>query len=321
MRVPASVLVFVFVIVVISALVSGTARAFEEFEGTRASAMGGATRAYAVGDSGPLLNPSGMALTKSYNVEASYAYGSRLTEQFLHASIVDSTSQSTVAGGLYYTYRLDNPPGPATGRGHEVGGSLAVPLGSYLSVGATLKWFRLEGVDQGPNLSSGGTTFDVGLTVRPTANLSLAVVGANLRDRHAGQVPQTLSYGLAYSPSTAFIVALDGLTSYTRDDVLGARGTGVKAGIEWALAQRVAVRAGGGTDPMLGVGYVAGGVSALSEVGAVDLGVRGDVIRIDAGSERNLFVGLSVRLFVGAQGTSGGPTEPPSSDPLAEPSL
>src|SRR5450755_2458717 len=70
----------------------GRARAFEDFEGTRSVGMGGATRAWALADSAVLLNPSGMSLAKAYNVEASYAYGSRLREQYLHASVVDSTS-------------------------------------------------------------------------------------------------------------------------------------------------------------------------------------------------------------------------------------
>jgi hypothetical protein len=297
MRVAAGVSLFVLLLAA-----GGTARAFEEFEGTRASAMGGATRAFAVGDSGPLLNPSGMTLIKAYSVEASYAYGTRLSEQFLHASVVDSTSESKFAGGLYYTYRLDNPAGVAKGHGHEVGGSLAVPLGNAVSVGATLKWFRLAGDDEGPALSTGGWTFDAGLTVRPLPNLSLAFVGANLWDRHSGQAPQNVSYGIAYAPLGTLVVALDGITTFTRDDLLGTRGTGVRAGAEMSLLQLLALRAGGGTDPMLGVGYVAGGVSALSSVGAVDLGVRGDIVRIASGSERNLFVGLSLRLFAASSG-------------------
>jgi hypothetical protein len=293
------------VFVVVFALVAPRSRAFafEEFEGTRATGMGGATRAWAVGDSGPLLNPSGMTLVKGYDVEASYAYSSHLTGQFLHASVVDSTSASTMAGGLYYTYRTDAPPGDK-GHGHEVGASLAAPLGNYLSLGVTAKWFRLDGADEGPNLATGGLTFDCGITVRPIENLSLAFVAANLRDLHAGQVPQTLSYGAAYVPTPTLVLAVDGLTSFTRDDVLGTRGTGVRGGVEWTLADHAAVRAGGGTDPMLGVGYLAGGLSVLSEIGAVDVAVRSDLFPIATGSVRNVFVGVSLRLFASGAVTS-----------------
>ena len=292
-----------FVVAIVA--VGAPTQAFEEFEGTRATGMGGATRAWAVGDSAPLLNPSGMTLVKGYDIEASYAYGSRLASQFFHASVVDSTSASTVAGGFYYTYMTDQPPGAAAaGHGHEAGASVAAPLGSYVSIGGTLKWFHLEGSDEGPSHATGGLTFDVGVTVRPTENLSVAVVGANLRDFDAGQVPQTLSYGAAFVPTPALVFAIDGLTSFTRDDFLGARGTGVRGGLEWSVAQHLAVRAGGGTDPLLGVGYFAGGLSAVSDIGAVDVGARADLFPMVTGSARNLFLGISLRLFASGAVTS-----------------
>jgi hypothetical protein len=286
------------VALLLAVALSRPARAFEEFQGTRALAMGGATRAWAVGDSAPLLNPSGMTLVKSYNVEASYLYASRLQGHFFHASVVDSTSSADVAGALYYTYHTDQRGGLAAGHGHEGGASLALPLGGFLSVGGTAKWFQLVGSDEGPALARGGLTFDAGVTVRPTAEVSLAVVGANLRDLHAGQAPLTLSYGAAYLPMPDLVLALDGLTSFTRDDVSGARGTGVQGGVEWSIAQRVGLRAGGGTDPFVGAGFLSAGVSALSEMGAVDVGVRGDLFPMRTGSTRNLFVGVSLRLFV-----------------------
>jgi hypothetical protein len=295
------------VVLVLAIGLAGPAQAFEEFQGTRAQGMGGATRAWAVGDSAPLLNPSGMPLLKSYTAEASYAYASRHTGQFIHASIVDSTSDAGIAGALYYTFRMDSPPGLPSGRGHEAGASLAMPIGGRFSLGATVKYFYLSGADQGPALSKGGFTVDAGLTVRPAPSLSLAVVGSNLRDLDAGQAPQTVSYGLAFLPTPELVLALDGLTSFTRDDYLATRGTGVQGGAEWSLAQRVALRAGGGTDPMLGVGYLSAGFSALSEVGAVDVGVRGDLFPIKTGSARNVFLGVSLRLFVQGAAASASP--------------
>src|SRR6185369_10268107 len=98
-----------------------TARAFEDYVGPRALGMGGAGRALATGDAGPLLNPSGMSLARLYHVEGGYAYSSRLHDHFLHASVVDSTSDLLVAGGLYYTYHLNHPDGLPAGKGHEVG--------------------------------------------------------------------------------------------------------------------------------------------------------------------------------------------------------
>jgi hypothetical protein len=295
------------VVLGLAILVARPARAFEEYQGTRAQGMGGATRAWALGDSAALLNPSGMPLVKSYAVEAAYAYASRNAGQFFHASIVDSTSDVNIGGAVYYTYRMDSPPGAPKGHGHEAGAALAMPLGTHLALGATLKWFQLSGADQGPALSTGGLTFDVGVTIRPSPILALAVVGQNLRDLDAGQAPQTLAYGVVFVPIPELVLAIDGLTSFTRDDYLNTKGTGGQGGLEWTLAHRVVVRTGGGLDPLLGVGYLAAGLSALSDVGAVDVGVRGDLFPVKTGSERNVFVGASLRLFL-QQATA--PTSP-----------
>jgi len=292
------------IVFLLVAVAAQPVQAFEDFEGTRALAMGGATRAWALADSAVLLNPSGMSLAKAYNVEAAYAYGTRASEQFFHASVVDSTSASNLAGGLYYTYHLDKPAGLA-GHGHEVGGALSLPIGDSVAIGGTLKWFRLEGGDDNPTRTAAGTattsdglTCDVGATVRPMASLSLAVVGVNLVDRHSGQVPKMLTYGAAYVPIPNLVIAADGVTSFTRDDLTGRRGTGLRAGLEASIAQRMALRGGGGTDPVAGAGYLAVGVSVVSEVAAVDFGIRGDLFPYRTGTTRNVFLGLSLRLFV-----------------------
>src|SRR5687768_4896169 len=84
------------------------ARAFD-FPGTRATGMGGAMRATATGDAGPMLNPSGMSLTRAYVLETAYQYVDPGGENDFRTSIVDSTSGFNVAGGLYYTYRDGDP--------------------------------------------------------------------------------------------------------------------------------------------------------------------------------------------------------------------
>jgi hypothetical protein len=293
-------------ILILGALVARPARAFEDFEGTRALGMGGATRAWALADSAILLNPAGMPLAKSYNVEGSYTYGSRLRDQFIHASVVDSTSATNLAGGIYYTYHRDDPAG-VSGRGHEVGAALALPVGPMLALGATGKWFHLQGADAGATtvppagtapMMATGLTMDVGANFRPVPSLSFAVVGVNLIDRHQAQAPQMLTYGAAYVPMTELVLTLDGVTTFTRDAYTGLRGTGVRGGLEGTLAQRVTLRAGGGTDAALGTGYLAAGVSVLSDVGAIDVAARGDLFPYATGADHSFFLGVSLRLFV-----------------------
>ena len=111
--------------------------------------MGGASRAWAVGDAGPLLNPSGMSLLKTYTVEGATSTRSRLTENYLHASIVDGTSTYNIAGGIYYTYHVADPAGGIAGHGHEGGLALSLPFGEMVALGATVKYFRFSGDDAG----------------------------------------------------------------------------------------------------------------------------------------------------------------------------
>jgi hypothetical protein len=279
------------------------ARAFDDFEGTRALGMGGATRAWALGDSALLVNPSGMSLGKAYNIEGSYGYDRYHGQQFAHASIIDSTSASTLGGGLYYTYRADSyGPVPYSGHAHEAGAALSLPVGTTFTMGATLKWLRFAGDDSlrtsDSSPTTGGLTCDVGVTIRPAEVFSLAVVGANLVDRHSLEVRRRIGYGIAYLPTPRLTLVADGVTNFTRDPYNPEGRTSVRAGAELAATQRFIIRAGGGSDPIRSAGYLAAGLSAMSEVGAIDVGFQGDVLTFREGANRNVVVGISLRLFV-----------------------
>ena len=285
--------------------VGATARAFEEFTPTEALGMGGASRAWAVADEGPLLNPSGMSLTKAYTIDGTYGYASRLSEQFLHASIVDSTSPFNLAGGLYYTYHSTSPTGGLSGHGHEGGLALSFPFGPYVSLGATLKYFKLEDADAF-NGHDGGLTFDVGATVRPTQVLSLGLVGTNLRDLATSQATQAIGYGVALIPLTNMVVVADGLTRFTADNQTGRKGTSLMGGAGYTFWGKLAVRAGGGYDAATGNGYLTFGLSGLSEIGAFDGGVRQDLTRsmLASGAEvHETVLQVSLRLFIPAAQT------------------
>jgi hypothetical protein len=304
----------VVLLLAVVALAAPPAAAVEGYDGTRALGMGDATRAWALGDSALLLNPSGMSLAKIYNIEAGYGYGSRLSENAFHISIVDSTSATSLAGGVYYTYHWADPQS-RNGHTHEVGAALSLPAGDRFALGATLKWFHFVGVDADPAApaipapTSGGFTFDVGLTIRPIPVLSFAAVGANLVDRHDGEAPRQIGYGAAFVPIADVVIAVDGLTTLDRDPYTGREGTGVRAGGEAVLAQRVAIRAGGGTDPAAGVGYLAAGASIISEAGALDASIRGDLFPYETGASRAVVFGVSLRLFVpGAVASASEPT-------------
>jgi hypothetical protein len=293
------------------AALAPSARAFEDFSGTRALGMGEASRAWAIGDEGPLLNPSGMTLAKAYNIEAAYSYASRLSDNFLHASIVDNTSSFNLAGGLYYTYHTADRGGGVVAHGHEGGLALALPFGDVVSLGGTIKYLDLEDADDVDG-HGGGLTFDLGATIRPHPMVSLGLVGANLRDLDNSQATRGIGYGAAWIPIPNLVVDLDGLTRLTADNQTGRKGTSVMAGGDFTLlAGKLSVRAGGGYDAVTGNGYATVGFSAISEVGAFDAGLREDLTRSEVSPgvdrPRETVVGISLRLFVPAEQTAPTP--------------
>jgi hypothetical protein len=267
--------------------------------------MGGASRAWAVADEGPLLNPSGMSLTKAYTIDGTFGYASRSSDQFLHASIVDSTSPFNLAGGLYYTYHSTNPSGGVAGHGHEGGLALSFPFGPYVSLGATLKYFKLLDADV-INGQDGGLTFDVGATIRPSEVVSLGIVGTNLRNLATSQATQAIGYGVALIPLTNLLVVADGLTRFTADNQTGRKGTSLMGGAGYTFWGKLAVRGGGGYDAATGNGYLTFGLSGISEIGAFDGGVRQDLTRsmLASGAEvHETVVQVSLRLFIPAAQT------------------
>jgi len=286
-------------------LATSSASAAEGFVGTRSLGMGETLRGAATSGTGPLLNPSGMSLSQQYNIEADYFFVHNGDNQYLHASIVDSTSGYKVAGGFYYTYHSDNPTGAPEGHGHEVGLALSLPFGEHVAVGATAKYFRLSGDQTSLAGGTGGFTYDVGITLRPASVISAGVVGYNLRDLNVGVAPQAIGYGLALSFSDNLLIALDGVTmvgkttnfNFTSGLALPSDGTRVSAGAELFLAKKVVLRAGGGYDGVTQNGFFTAGLSAVSEAGALDFGLRQDAFqRGDA--PRDTILGASFRIFV-----------------------
>jgi len=281
-------------------LPSARARATDEFPGTRALGMGDAGRAFAVGDSGPMLNPSGMSLVKNFQVlEGAYGYSSRLSAHTLHASMVDNTSGFGIAGGLYYNYRVAEPGGGLTGHGHEAGLALSVPIASRATLGGTVKYFNLSGIDA-PAGRTGGVTFDVGATVSLIPQLSVAVVGTNLRQLHNSHATQGVGYGVAVIPIRDLVIAADGWTRLTADNYTGRKGTNVMVGADLTLGGKFGVRAGGGYDAATQNGYASAGLSAVSEIGAIDGAIRQDVF-VNGSVPRGTIVAISLRLFIPAQ--------------------
>ncbi len=283
-------------VAMLTVLAPGGVRAFPDYLGTRGLAMGGAGRADARGDEGPLVNPAGMSLARVYTVEGGYQYVDRGLGHVVHTSAVDSTSGFNLAGGLFYSYRTGSPSGGGHLIGHEPGLALSFPFGEHLLVGISGKYLRVSGgpVEADGRSSHSGFTADAGVIFRAGSMLTVGVAGYNLRDLSTVQAPVGVGYGIAFTPTADLVIAVDGVHDFTTTDPNRGVTTTVGGGAEYVFQRRVVFRAGGGRDGGSEHGYLSGGLAGISELGAVDFGFRQDV----TGNQKLTFIAVGLRLFV-----------------------
>jgi hypothetical protein len=262
------------------------------FPGARPLGLGGAMRAAATGDAGPVLNPSGISLMRGYSVEGGYQYGKSPELHDARVSVIDSTSGFNLGGALYYGYHRDSPPVGTSQTGHVFGGSLSFPFLDKVFLGANVKYLSFH---DAADASYSGLTIDGGLTVRPLPQLSIGAVGYNLLKVATAWVPLGVGGGVALLPMPQLLFAFDAVWTKVYDDPTRDHVMSYMGGGELAVVPTAAVRAGGGRDGLSGNGYFSAGVTALSaELGAIDLGVRQDL----SGETKSTLLAVSVRLFV-----------------------
>jgi hypothetical protein len=259
--------------------------------------MGGALRGAATGDAALALNPSGMSLVRTYAVEASYLHEqyTDATTHNAHVSIVDSTSGFNLGGGVYYTYRASSRQDGGERSGHEAGVALSFPFFERLMVGGTVKYFRLS--TTGDPLYHGvasGFSFDAGLTLKPVAGLGIGLCFTNINDLGTDRAPRTVGGGVSVGVIDDLLFTFDAMMDFTATDPSRGNVWNLMGGGEYLFARRVALRMGGGRRGDTQAGYLAGGLSVISEVAALDVGVQQDL----GGTRREWLVGVSARIFV-----------------------
>jgi len=134
--------------IVVTTALASSAWAFEDFSGTRSLGMGGASRAWAIGDEGPLLNPSGMTVAKTYDIEV-WLPGQNMYREISSCSIcgefqarrMNARYRTKEGRAVRHVHTL-NGSGVAVGRAliavmetyQQADGSIAVPevLQSYM---------------------------------------------------------------------------------------------------------------------------------------------------------------------------------------------
>ncbi|MGD0837073.1 MAG: hypothetical protein ABSB49_10575 [Polyangia bacterium] len=265
------------------------------FPGARPLGAGGAMRAMATGDAGPQLNPSGISLLRTYQVEGDYQYGRTAGSNDARVSVVDSTSEINLGGALDYTYHRESEGG--TQSAHVLGLSLSFPFADKVFIGGSAKYVHLTtpATLTTPSQTTQGFTVDAGLTVRPVRQISVAAVGYNLNDLGIAWLPRGVGGGIAVVPTPMVLILFDTVYEKAYRDPSRDSATYYLGGAEFSFSSAGAVRAGGGFDGVTRNGYLTAGISALSaDIGAIDLGLRQDV----SGSAKTTIIGVSARLFV-----------------------
>jgi hypothetical protein len=138
-----------------------------------------------------------------------------------------------------------------------------------------------------------GVVIDAGITIRPLPLFSLGVVGTNQTNLETSLVPQSVGGGVAVNAAQGLSLFGDAVLERIYADSTRGKALSIMGGGEY-LAPTFGVRAGGGRDGFNKNGYLSGGVSVVSNIGALEGCVRQDV----SGDRKALTIGISGRLFV-----------------------
>src|SRR5258708_21002310 len=115
-----------------------------EIPSARAVGMGGALNALGVSTTAVYLNPANMPLARVYHLEALAAFSPEAKRQTYGLAIVDSVlNTSHVSGGLAGAWSQIDPDGNHR-TWTDLRGAVALPLGDHLSLGATVRWLRVD---------------------------------------------------------------------------------------------------------------------------------------------------------------------------------
>ncbi len=272
---------------------AGSARAENDTLNPRTIALGESLRAAATGALAISLNPAGLALSRTYVLEGSYGYRPEDHAHIQAVSICDSVT-ARVGACLYYDHLSADPSEPGDRWLHEVGLTMAVPLGESLTFGVTNKYvsYHETFMEETPvDNSRKGLAFDAGLTYRVMPLLSLAFVGYNLFGGDQSQYTRALGFGAVVSFTPKLRLAADG--KYDLERSSGRYGGGLEYLFSGADGQQgVPLRAGYVYDAATHASYITGGLGVLTPRVGLDLGARKQV-----SDGKELMVQLSLRLF------------------------
>lgn len=287
--------VFLVILVVAVTLQSSTASAYD-IQNPRQLALGGGSRAFCPSNGSLYLNPAGMGIARTYNVEMLYGYVPTANSHIAGASVVDSVT-APIAMGLSFNYIAWDPRGINRNE-YDVRLSAAYYIAQLLSVGLTLKYVYAHQKGRGPLTTNlfvpngdemlNTVTVDVGTTLTIGDVFSVAVVGYNLTNTESTHAPLSLGIGLALTLSS-FVVVGDMLMDFTSAEDLMFEASG---GAEYLVSGNWPIRLGYRWDQILGTHSVTGGFGYVSQRFGIELSIRQDVSSPDDHLHTHLALGI-----------------------------
>jgi hypothetical protein len=267
--------------------------------GARALGSGEAQRATATGASATQLNPAGAGLIRAYVLEGSYGFRPEDDATVAGGSVCDSVT-SRMAACVYYNYFSTEPDGGGRTL-HDVGLTLALPLGEKLSIGATGRYvdYTEQGADALPedNSRDGDMVFDFGGIVRLTPTLNVGVVGYNLVGHDEDNFPRGIGAGLGFQPLPQLSLGADGVWNLDApaDQSTGRYGLGGEYFVSAADGQQgYPIRLGYVYDAKNDGSYLTAGLGFMTPRVGVDAGMRYQV----AGEGDEIAVIFGLRVFM-----------------------
>ena len=285
---------------------------YDQIETGRTAAKNDADRALGSSVSALFTNPANMATSRVYHAAALVQVWPEASRQSYGVAAVDSVgSSSRVAGGLGATWSRQDPDG-VDRTASDLRFAFAYPLSDKLFAGAggRFLWLTENGPGPlGPSFASSGLdgekivknfSFDLGLTLKPGAGLSFALVGNNLNGADTGYQPLTIGGGIGFVKDK-FGLEGDLVSDFVTWDKNKLR---AMLGTELLLGDHAVVRGGYRYDDgakshsaSLGLGYIDKAFSA-------DIGAR----RVVSGDVATAIV-LSFTYHVEATGLTPTPSE------------
>ena len=272
----------------------------------RSLALAGGDLAVGASTSSAFGNPSGLLLSRAYEVEAMATWAPEAGFSQYGAAIADSMT-SKIAGA-FAGQRTDFTTARLARTAIDLRASMAVPFGDSLSLGVAGRWLRTEdrpgsGATAGEAVANSGAqrtrmAFDVGLVIHPVPAFRLGFVARNLFATPSFDLPRILAGGVGVTLD-ALTVESTALVDLTVPEVPRWRSS---TGLEWSASERYAVRFGYRFDEGHRTHSIGFGVAIFDRAGALETSVRRDI----AGPWPATFVTLGLRALMNSPGQGDG---------------